>query len=373
MEWNYVSKIPQSSGYEDVLDTLKKYNKQIYINSSTEEQERIIEEIFTIYRSKNIFPITYYNEEGVKNEIQKCIDKDVMLDGDVLNLSYNQGSSLCKFLFPNLFDVHCLGGERNSMTQRFFNDHKLKKTIKMCLKHKNGNSPTTPANTRAGMELVEHGHPTNFKPMNAKALYEKYTPKNGVIFDYACGFGGRMLGALTSKNNYTYLGVEPNTETFKNLNTLGEHIEKVTGRKNSFKIICKGSEDINNSRQEYVDFAFSSPPYFSLEQYCQEESQCYIKFPTIDEWINGYVYPTIKNIYEMLKPNSYYAVNIADFKVGKAEVEFVNKWIELSIDVGFTYVEQIFMKLQNRRGDGHAENIRGKQEGIFVFKKEKLN
>lgn len=211
---------------------------------------------------------------------------------------------------------------------------------------------------------------TNFKPMNAKALYERYVPNNGVIFDYACGFGGRMLGALSSKNNYVYFGVEPNTETYENLNKLGGYIEQVTGRSGSFKIACKGSEDIRLKKSNFVDFAFSSPPYFSLEKYSDEDTQCYIKFPTIEEWFDGYVKPTIQNIYNMLKPSCYYAVNIADFKIGKNEVKFVDKWIEISEDIGFKYDHQIHMKLQTRRGVGHDEdNKRTKKEGIFVFKK----
>ena len=72
----------------------------------------------------------------------------------------------------------------------------------------------------------------------------------------------------------------------------------------------------------------------------------------------------------MLKPNCYYAVNIADFKIGKNDIKFVDKWIEISEEIGFKYDHQIYMKLQSRRGVGHDEdNKRTKKEGIFVFKK----
>jgi hypothetical protein len=265
--------------------------------------------------------------------------------------------------------VYCLGGENNSIYERFESDHKLKKAIRFCLTHKKSTSPVTPSGLKDGLEMIEHGIATNFKPMNAKALYERYTPKDGVIYDFACGFGGRMLGALSSKNNYKYYGVEPNTETYKNLMKLGYRIEEVKRRSNLFKIKCIGSESIDVKNKESVDFAFSSPPYFSLEQYCDEDTQCYIKYPTLDKWFKGYVEPTIKNIYSLLKPGSYYAVNIADFKLGKKTVNFVDEWINISKNEGFEYVEQIHMKLQTRRGDGHGENKRNKKEGIFVFKK----
>jgi hypothetical protein len=372
MEWNYQSKTECSTGYEDVMGLLKEWNKEKFVVLSPVTQSDIVDSIFNIYRDKNIFPIQYYNEHGIINEINKCLDKDVNFDGDVLNLKYNQGSSVCRFLFPNLSLVECKGVKNNSPYEKFMDDYKLKKAIDFCLRYKSSPSPVTPSGIKDGLEMMGGNVATNFKPMNAKALYEKYTPKGGVIYDFSCGFGGRMLGALSSKNNYRYMGVEPNTETFDNLNKLGGYIEKATNRSNIFKIYHKGSEDIRFNRSEFVDFAFSSPPYFSLERYSDEETQCYIKFPTLDEWFEGYVKPTIKTIYDVLKPNRYYAVNISDFKIGKETVKFVEKWIELSIKAGFVYDNQIFMKLQTRRGEGHDEsNLRTKEEGIFVFKKEK--
>lgn len=370
MEWNYISEDVSSNGYENVLEKLKGWNKLTFLEQTSEKQKEIVEEIFKVYRSKNIFPIQYFNEEGVHQEIQKCIDKEVDFDGNVLNLKYNQGSSLCRFLFPNLSTVECKGIKNNSPYEKFMDDYKLKRAIDFCLRYKSSTCPTTPSGIKDGLEMLGGNVATNFKPMNAKALYEKYVPTNGKIFDYACGFGGRMLGALSSKNNYSYYGVEPNTETFNNLNILGNHIEKVTKRNNTFYIKRCGSEDITINKKGIIDFAFSSPPYFTLEKYSDEETQCYIKFPTLDSWFEGYVKPTIQNIYNLLKNDRYYAVNIADFSIGSNVVNFVEKWVEISKSIGFTYSKKIYMKLQTRRGEGHDEsNLRTKEEGIFVFKK----
>ena len=50
--------------------------------------------------------------------------------------------------------------------------------------------------------------------MRAKIIFEHYCPTNGVIYDYSAGYGGRMLGALASQQNFKYLAVEPNINTF---------------------------------------------------------------------------------------------------------------------------------------------------------------
>lgn len=366
MKWNYTSTTKSSNGYEDVMDKLKSYKSFKCTNLSKEEQERIIEEVFNIYRTKNIFPITYYNEEGIIEEIKKCCEKEVFFD-KVLDLKFNQGQSLCRFFFPNMACVECAGDKRTPYN-KFYDDHNLKRAIEFCLKHKTSNSPCVPSAIKDGLEMLGGGVATNFKTMKAKAIYERYCPPNGIIYDFSCGFGGRLLGALSSKNNYRYFGCEPCVETYTHLNELGFYIEKATNTQNRFKIICTGSENYR-THKNYVDFAFSSPPYFNLEKYSDEDTQCYNKFRTLDEWFNGYVEPTIQNIYHMLKPDKYYAVNIADFNIGKNTVSFVDKWIELSLNVGFNFVEEIPMSLQTRRGEGHGSNTTKKLEGVYVFRK----
>lgn len=367
LTWNYRSMQAVSTGYEDVLDTLKTYTQARYLNASPAEQEQMVEDVFSIYRAKNIFPIVYYNDKGVAQEIQKCINKDIKWDGQVLNLRFTQGSSLCKWFMPNMFDVVV---RENPATQykRFYDDEGLKKAIKFCLKYDTG---VKPAQVQAGLRMTS-SVATNFAPMRAKALYEHFTPANGVIYDYCMGFGGRMLGALSSKSNFTYVGTDPNTETFHNLLGLGIAIESITGRRKSFDIHCAGSETstvINAWGKHSIDFAFSSPPYFNLEQYTDEPTQCYNQYNEVNAWLEGFVRPTVRNIYTLLKPDRFYAVNIADFKIGSKMVSFVEDWKRISLEEGFTYVKNIPMKLQTRTGNrGINDN---KQEGIFVFYKGK--
>ena len=63
-----------------------------------------------------------------------------------------------------------------------------------------------------------------------------------------------------------------------------------------------------------VDLCFTSPPYFSQEQYSDEETQSYIRFPTQDAWLTEFMGATLDNCAYCLKPNGTLAVNIADCK-----------------------------------------------------------
>lgn len=366
-KWNYESRVKSSSGYEEVLTELKKFKKEEYISANEHEKEVIKDKVLKIYRNKNIFPITYFNEEGIKEEILKCCNKDINSNWSILDMKYTQGSALLKFLFPNIADI-IFGNDKRTMLYKFYDDTNLKRAIHFCLTYKKSVSPSE---IRGGLEMIGGGVYGDFSAMKAKAVYERYAPKDGIIFDYACGFGGRMLGALTSKNNYTYLGVEPNTETYNSLLILGEHIENATDTKKRFHIKQIGSEEKFTNKKEFVDFAFSSPPYFNLEKYSEEETQCYNKFSNLESWIEGYVRPTIFNIFNILKKNRYYAVNIADFKVGNKQFNFVDKWVEISEEIGFKLHENIDMKINLRSNAGYREQWKDKEkkEGIFVFYK----
>ena len=353
--------------YEPYLEELKTYNKAKYIKMSEDKQDETVERIAYIYETVGVFPETVFTEYGKECEIKKCIDKEVPSVQDSAVIKFNHGASLCRDVFPNLRLVDCKGSTGNNLMDRFNDPHKLRRAIKFCLTHKNTNSPVTPSGLRDGLYLIGGNVATNFKPMLAKAIYETFLPDGGFILDYSAGFGGRMLGALTSKNKYAYVGLEPNTETAEHLEELGQLIKKVRP-KAKYRIYTKGSEE-QIWNQPRFDFAFSSPPYFSLEKYCDEETQSYIKYPTLDEWFDGYVIPTINNIYISLKCDRYYAVNIADFKVGKTQINFVDRWKEESIKAGFEYVKNIPMKIQTRRGSGHGDNSEQKEEGIFLFYK----
>lgn len=184
-----------------------------------------------------------------------------------------------------------------------------------------------------------------------------------------CGFGGRMLGALSSKNKYKYVGTDPCTETMYHLHELGEYIEMVTGREDSYELHCCGSEVFRGPANS-IDFAFSSPPYFNLEVYSDEPTQCYNKFPKLEEWLEGYVRATIKNIHHMLKPGHFYAVNIADFKVGGGgEVAYVDEWKRISAEEGMPLFDTVYLGVTARAGSAEQAAGELKKENIMIFKK----
>lgn len=286
------------------------------------------------------------------------------------NCGAGVGTTLCNYMFPNLFDVpskHDLDKkDAETLFKKFHNDAYLSRAIKFCFSYKNG--CPTPTNVMGGLRLVGSA-PTNFRPMNAKAVYERFCPEGGTVYDFCCGFGGRLLGCLSSKKNFRYVGTDPCVETMYHLHELGDYIEMVTGRDDSYELHCCGSEDFRGPA-ESVDFAFSSPPYFDLEVYSTDETQCFNKFPELDQWLEGYVRATIKNIKHMLRRGCVYAVNIADFTVGGGNtVAYVDEWIRISTEEGMPLYDTVYLGVTARAGSAQQAAGELKKENILIFKK----
>ena len=352
------------TGYENVYDQLN-YTKEDYDN----DPENVTNNVFNVYRSVNLVPIIYYTESGIIKAIRDfATTKYNTIQSNVLGLGNNSGQTINRFLFPNMMSAEPKGRGSNSLKDRFFNDDKLRRAIRICFEFRDGNNLVYPTAIRRALELVTGENVTNFKAQNAKAIVEHLCPVLwGNIYDYSAGYGGRLLGITSSNMRYNYIGIDPNTETIKYLDYLNNCIEEAVGIKG--EIIQSVSEEYQPND---IDLAFSSPPYFNLEKYSDEKTQCMVRYRTLNEWFSGYAEPTIKNIYKGLNKDGIFATNIADYKTygQKEPVEVVQTWISNAERIGLKHVKTIKMMLNTRPGVGNNKTEgREKFEGVYVFQK----
>ena len=355
----------QFTGYESVYDKLDSFDKEQY----DKDPQAVIDEVFNIYRSIGLVPIVYYTEQGLVEAVRTFSNQSYnSVNNSVIGLGNNQGQTINRFLFPNMMTAEPKGRGSNSLRDRFWNDAKLKRAIRICFEFRTGDKLLRPTQLRTALELVTGENVTNFKAQNAKAIVEHLCSVLwGRVYDYSCGYGGRLLGIGSSNFKYDYVGVEPNTETVKYLNYLNDIIDEATGVKGT--IVQSVSEEY---KPEDIDLAFSSPPYFNLEKYSNESTQCMVRYKTLDEWFEGYVIPTMENIYRGLNREGIFATNIADYKSydRKEPYEVVQEWISYAERVGFKHTQTIKMMLTTRPGVGNdRKEGREKWEGVYVFSK----
>lgn len=228
--------------------------------------------------------------------------------GYVIEDNYIKGTTsgleLCESFFPNIFE--CKRKGLLSPVELWNNEKFIRELTLNRLNHANR---LTGSSLRVGIKLLSKAV-TNFKPTIAKFLYGVYSP-NGRILDYSCGFGSRMLAAMSL--DMEYWGCEPNLKTFYNLNKFGSFLKNST--KGSFFITSSGSEEAP-LKEGYFDFAFSSPPFFDYEIYSQDLGQSIMKFPVYDDWLIKFWKKTIENCIISLIPNGHFGACVSINKHG---------------------------------------------------------
>ena len=212
----------------------------------------------------------------------------------------------------------------------------------------------------------------NFPMKTIDALLNMYLPNGGNYYDYSCGWAVRMLSAM--KNNVNYFGTDPNNELVDALNAINTDYQMVNGVKTNVNIYNQGSEVFIPEMENTIDFAFSSPPYFSLELYNIGNQSC-DENTSYEDWLNNYMKPTIENISRYLKEGGIFAINIKDALVNKILYHLTDDVNKLIQDSGkFEFITTHELKNIKRsfgsiNWDKHTCGMSDKcDELIYVYK-----
>ena len=243
----------------------------------------------------------------------------------------------------------------------------------------------------------------NFPALTARYLYETYTEHISQdvlnVYDPSAGWGGRILGAMSSLKRIHYIGTDPNTDNYIDeldksryeyvADFFNDEVLETNPfwqeEKNTYHLFQDGSEIIGNNPefQTYkgtLDLVFTSPPYFDREQYSEDEEQSYKLYPKYDSWRDGFLKPTLVNAFNSLRENRYLLWNIADIKIGKDKYHPLEQdSIDVIENLGGEYKGKLKMLMTSMVGVDQS-NVKNsvkvggtylKYEPIFVFFKRK--
>jgi len=274
------------------------------LEKSVEEypKNRNLLEFYINYYKKRGFPYPSYNKRELKQDFN-ALKKISLLSKKDLLTNNRCGSKICNHYFPHRFN----GKRYDSDPMSYWNNEKkFRAFIQNRLKY---SERITDASIRTGMQLK--GVPANFNPLIAKYIYEHYLKENGITLDFSAGYGGRLLGFLASKIDGTYIGYEPYSKSYQSLKALSEDSSELFNCKKKVKLINSPFEDSN--RKHAVDLIFSSPPYFDLERYSDEETQSIIQYPEYEPWLESFWGYLVKRCYSMLSDKGFFIYSIGNF------------------------------------------------------------
>jgi len=270
-------------------------------NITDTEFEQIIDQLAEEISHVNI-ELTYSDEK--LNEDWKKLLKWKNTN-TYINSTERVGMKLCEHFFPNFYDIE----NNNGVSYRsLWTKENLVKILRW-----NRKSHSTPylSELKRGIYfccgLTKN---TMYRPQMAKMICLEYKPE--IVLDPCAGWGGRMLGVVSS--GAKYIAFEPNTSTYNNLLSLAKFLKI----ENNVQLICDDARNMLNHNLPKVDLVLTSPPYFDLEVYTHESTQSITNIDTYEMWVNDFLNDIIFKGMTLLNDNGVSCWNVA--KVGKYDM-----------------------------------------------------
>jgi len=173
-------------------------------------------------------------------------------------------------------------------------------------------------------------------------LLDFYTEEGEEVFDPFAGHNSRM--EVTAKKNRNYTGWDCAKE-FMEFNE-GVKLELIKrGYTSEMNLVLDDSRNIEaKEKEDFYDFAFSSPPYWNIEWYGDEPEQ--LGNETYEEFMKS-MEQIYKGCYKALKPGKFCIMNVNDFRKGGKYYAYHADTITALNNAGFKQYDTIIMKYQN--------------------------
>ena len=209
---------------------------------------------------------------------------------------------------------------------------------------------------RTGMPVLRCRLPLDFPADIARNLIDEFTPAGGAVLDPCHGWGGRLVGFLLSKAG-RYLGFDPSPETAAGVrNIIADFLPHVPDKQAETVEECFERSDIAPGS---FDFAFTSPPYFDVEQYTGPK-QSHAVFSNFKAWDVGFYAALIRKVSVALKPGAVFAL-----QVGNQSYPLEDRARHHAKDCGLAYVETRGTGMRNNKTNTPEEQ----GEVIVIFRK----
>ena len=333
---------------------------------SIQVSDAAVNEVYDIWKAKGFpyYPTDYNWRKGEFAKMMRFDRSTLLKPKQKVVGSSAHGLSLAWSYMPHHWGIQC--GTMKTPMEIWNDEEHFKKGIRKLLTGTFWDQKEYHNITASDLRSVLRRYSgtqavSNFRPTAAALMYDKFlekaTPlfgtKAGTTWDMSCGYGGRLLGSIAADVNY--IGTDPCTETFEGL----KQIKEDWGSSNrTIELYQMGSEEFWPDMNT-IDLCFTSPPYFDWEKYSEEETQSYKKYPTSEEWLNGFLLDTIDKCHHGLKLGGILALNVANTRRIK---NFEDETLRLAKMIHFKHIDTWKLQLSSQQGTP-------KYEQIFIFQK----
>lgn len=305
------------------------------------------------------FPKVIISEDKLKEQYNRIVNSNVSIE--MFNNIKTITSNTNGIVFLNNFVLESILSVRKKRTKTIYEAWKIKKEVesiwnRLLTKEDYCNSYID------AMKLIRvYGYKVsrayNFPPNIAKCMYNTYKAKR--VLDFSSGFGGRLFGFWCSEAK-EYIGIDPN----KKIDYLGimKYMKEHDNRDKKVKIIQLPAEDVDFKTLGKFDFIFTSPPYFNLEVYSEDETQSSNRYKEYKEWKDNFLFNVLKKCISVLTKGGRLCINIKNmnkYKIAEDMVDYLNKNKEIEKE------DIIYIKQQKKSKEKDKSIF--EKENIYIF------
>lgn len=294
-----------------------------------------------------------YNDTLVDDEIDWKKLKSYKVETNHINAQSTTGLSIIKKYMTHIYDVKNYKGKSISL---LWTKDTIEKTLKV-----NRQSHSTPYVSEIIRQIgfiSGTSKVTIYRPLLTKRIVEYFGAKE--VLDVCVGWGGRMLGSA-SIDGVKYTGIEPCEKTFNSLQEMKDRLKLDV-------VLYKDiAENVLPTLDRIYDLAITSPPYYNLEIYTDEENQSH-HYGSYEKWYESFLKPVVWGVLSKLKPNGKSCWSVKNFKTDK-QYNLYDDIVQLHKEKGWEQIElEFFVGNSVRPGSKQKDGTSNKSKEItYVF------
>jgi len=199
---------------------------------------------------------------------------------------------------------------------------------------------------------------STFPPALAKRIVLFYSNKGDTVLDPCAGHNSRMQVTYELERNYIGYDISKEfmefNEKIKAEITGGGSQSLMFTPKNSIVLKEKSSEKLDEEDNS-INMVYTSPPYWDLEYYGEEEGQIGYNH-TYEEFLGG-LGRIVNECYRVLKSDSYCIFNVNDFRKNGVMYTYHSDVIDLFKKAGFKMHDVIIVEWASAMGACFASQV----------------
>lgn len=125
--------------------------------------------------------------------------------------------------------------------------------------------------------------------------------------DISSGWGDRLLAAC--RLDMEYDGYDPNTAMQERYQAMIDDF----GTPGKQTVTCAPFEKAQLKDKMY-DVVLTSPPFYDVELYSEEDTQSNVAYPGFNNWMNSFLFVAILKAWNKIKPDGYFVLHLGDTK-----------------------------------------------------------